>query len=476
MTTRVTAGLSIVQAVAERIDPTEPVAVGEISRMVGMTLSAASRLCSELESAGLLERGSAYGTYRLGRVAISLSGIAAAPFARAVRYALTFAAQQTGQTVCLAARSGDALRVVASVNSAWTLYSPAAVGELVDDPRSAMVRAARLHNDDTDVAEPPYFESVIGMSCEVAAPVMSASGECIAVLAIRLPVNRSDEALPRVRHALAVAKRSLENTVETWLDEPSRAGVTAPAAQASEAPSNAPSAIEAAVLILRHLAAAPDSIAGTARATGLRQDRTQRLIDSCRRAGFVVTSPDRGSFHLGWILHGWYRASSAPLMVERGKPLVAHTAETMRACGFITVLRGMRSYTLVEELEMAGEGLEMTPWLGRAHPIIGSDGGPTLVMDLSAEEIALLFPARHSPQELDRFLRRVRKVMRDGVLTMEAFEDSGIVSVSAPVRDSSGTVVAAACLVGTTAYVRDNQDLFEDAARDLAAKVSALLV
>jgi DNA-binding IclR family transcriptional regulator len=228
--------------------------------------------------------------------------------------------------------------------------------------------------------------------------------------------------------------------------------------------------------ILFHLAGGPDSIAGTSRATGLRPDRTQRLIESCRRAGFLLADLGQiARFQPSWILHGWYRTAAEPTMAARGRALVAETANRTLTCGFITVLRGMRSFTLVEELEMAGEGLKMASWLGRAHPIIGSDGGPTLVMDFTPAELTLLFPARHTPRELKVFLDRVHAVVRDQVLSMEAFDDAGIVSISAPVRDSSGGVIAAACLVGTTDYMRAHGAEFEAAAHELALSVSALL-
>jgi DNA-binding IclR family transcriptional regulator len=310
------------------------------------------------------------------------------------------------------------------------------------------------------------------MSVEIAAPVLTPAGVHVAVVALRLPVNRADENLPRARRAVVTARRTIERSLAEWIDErrpPSPSPEPDPAGPA------APSALAAVFRILRHLAAGHDTVAGTARAVGLRPDRTLRLIESCRRAGFVWTNRDQSRYQVGWILHGWYRAAAAPTIVAGGKPFAAEIANRTRTCGFITVLKGMRSFTLVEELEMAGEGLQMSSWLGRAHPIIGSDGGPTLLMDFSAREVTQLFPKRHTAHELDVFLTRVRRVDRDGVLSMQAFEDAGIVSVSAPVRDSSGTVAAAACVVGTTQYVRANAAEVEAAARELAERVSALL-
>jgi DNA-binding IclR family transcriptional regulator len=479
MTKRVTAALAVVQFVAQRPDPTSEITVGTIAGELGMSTSRASRLCAELERSGMLEHGGSYGAYRLGGTAIRASGLAAAPFARMLRFVMTFAAQQTGETVCLAVLSTAAMRVVYSVTSTWTLHSPAQIGELIDDERSAIVRAGLPDAD--SMAQPAYVESTIGRSVEIATPVHSPTGECIAVLAIRLPVNRLEQNGPRARRAVVAARRRLESMVDDFLAAPIEArkrpstatAETQPATPADDAGSS--SAVSAALRILLHLAGGPDSLAGTARATGLRPDRAQRLMESCVASGLVWPVADRSRYQLSWIVHGWHRAASAPVMVSRGKPLAAATANATQTCTFITVLAGMRSFTLVEEREMAGEGLEMISWLGRAHPIVGSDGGPTLLMDLAPDELRQLFPARYNEQELSTFLQRVRKVNAEGVLSMQAFEDAGLISISAPVRDSSGAVAAAVCLVGTTDYMRANRREFERETRELANRVSSLL-
>jgi DNA-binding IclR family transcriptional regulator len=468
----VVAALTVARFVAERPDPTDPIAVGTIASELGMSLSRASRLCAELESEGLLERGGPYGSYSLGRTAIRMSGLAAAPFARMLRFVMTFAAQQTGETVCLAARSGLAMRVVHSIISTWTLHSPARVGEVVDDEASAIVIAGRQLDSATE-GPASCIESIIGKSVEIATPVRSPSGECVAVLAVRLPLNRLEQNGARARRAVLVARRRIEAMIAEELLAP-RVAPREPG-PAAGVDAGSPSAVSAALRILLHLAGGADSLTGIARATGLRYDRVLRLMDSCVQSGLVRAAADRALYQLGWIVQGWHRAAAAPVMVAQGKPLVAETANRSQTCAFITVLAGMRSLTLVEELEMAGEGLEMTPWLGRAHPIVGSDGGPTLLMDLDPDELRQLFPARYTAHELSRFVQRVRAVNDDGVLSMQAFDDAGLISISAPVRDSSGAVAAAVCLVGTTDYMRANKREFERETRELAERVSALL-
>ncbi|NQX05191.1 helix-turn-helix domain-containing protein [Rathayibacter sp. VKM Ac-2856] len=493
MSARVTTGLRVVRLLGERPDPTAPLGVGVIAAALGAPLSSVSRMCAELERTGLIERGADYGSYRLGAVAVRLSGRAAAPVARSLRFALTLAAQQTGETVVLAAGAPGAMRVIGSVLSSWTLHSPAAVGERIDDADSAIARAA----DPQDLGDDTVVETAEGLRVEIATPLLTPAGECAAVLAVRLPAVRLRENGPRIRRALAVARRSIEAALGAermrGADEPQvladAAAAAADGARTDGAPAATPptggsggsgaSALHAVLPLLQHLADGPDTVAGAARATGLRRDRTGRLLDACVAAGVVERGAD-GEFRVAWVVHGWFRAAAAPLIVSRGGPLVAEAARSLRACAFVTVLAGMRSLTLVEELSvldgsLAGDGLAMLPWLGRAHPIVGSDGGPTMLMDLEPDELAQLFPARHTPRELARFVRRVQTVRRDGVLSMQAYDDAGMVSISAPIRDASGAVVAAACLVGMADDVTARSRELERAAIRLAEAVSAVL-
>lgn len=473
MTARVETALRALRMVAERPDPTEPIGVGRLAELLGASLSPTSRLCSELERLGLLERAGPYGSYRLGAAAVRLSGRAAAPYARTVRSALTLAAQQTGETACLGAGAPQDMRFVASVASAWTLHSPADIGAPVDAGRSALVLAAEGNAGGagnaggTESADGlRVSESVVDKTMEFAAPVLTPDGRCAAVIAVRLPVIRASQAARRVRRAVDTARRSIERAIDQRVPAPR------PAAPAPSAPATS---IEAALRILQHLAEGDDTVAGAARAVGLRADRTQRLLGSCRRAGVVAASADRSGYGIDWLVHGWHRAASTGILTTGGAALVAAAAERFGTCSFITVLRGMRSFTLVEVLVSAGEGLEMMPWIGRAHPVIGSDGGPTLVLDFSPDELPALLPVRQTDDERATLVQRRAVVERDGVIATESFEEAGLLSLSAPIRDSSGSVAAAACIVGPKDTLRPRLPELRGAVLQLAERVSSLL-
>ncbi|RWZ49551.1 hypothetical protein ELQ90_12335 [Labedella phragmitis] len=479
MTARLEAALRAVRVVAERTDPTAALGSGAIARVLDISPSSASRLCADLVGVGLLDHGSAYGTFRLGGTAMRLSGRAAAPFAQAVRYALTIAAQLTGETACLAAGAGEELHVVATVGSEWTLHASADLGERISGG-SAIARAAGVsgadRGDAPGGATGRIVEGTSGKRIEVASAVLGPDGECIAVVAVRLPVNRSRGGVPRARRAVEAARRRIEAVIAAEVE------MTAPRPPEPAEPGGTPTtsdraaALEAAGRILAHLATAPDSLAGIARATGLRPDRVSRLVESCTVAGIVAERPERGVWEMSWGVHGWHRTATGPTLVTRGRALVAAAAAATGTYGFITILKGIRSFTVVEELGDPDGGLVMMPWLGRPHPIIGSDGGPTLVMDFAPDDLGRLLGKRHPQLEFDALIDRIDVVSRDGVISIESIEEAGLLSVSAPIRDASGLVVGAACLTGGADAVTSRRAELEDATRDLARDLTGLLV
>jgi DNA-binding IclR family transcriptional regulator len=472
MTARVVAGLTAVRVIGSRPDPTAPVAAGALARELGLPLSTVSRLCFELVDIGMLERGAAYGSYRLGRRAAALAGLAQAPYASLVRAWLTRIAQETGETALLAAPAPRGLQVTAVVLSPWTLHCPATMGELLDDAGGAVVQAAARFGAGAHGDASPITESVRGKGIEVAVPLLDSDGTSVAVLAVRLPVNRAKKGIANARRALAAARKALEHRIAEHDDDRGSGANSAPPPPGGDVA--ATGALDAAVRILSALASGPAAPSALAAATGLRRDRVLRLSDSLRRAG-LVRAGEGGIMRLEWLVHGWSRAAAAPLLVAEGTDLVARAADETGACAFITVLRGARSLTLVEELRDQGDGLEMTPWLGRPCPITSSDGGPTLLMDFPTEHVRGLMPQRADARETADFLARVAIVSRDGVIAKESYEEVGQTAVTAPVRDAGGSVVAAACLVGATDLMRDRMPLMEEVARRLATGLSDLL-
>lgn len=470
MSSRTIDAIRIIRHVTERPDPMSAIPLGAIARATATSPSSASRLCAELARTGMLARGDDYGSYSLGPRAIHLSGTASMPHAHAQRVALTLAAQQTGETVLLAAPDGAGqLRIVDHITSSWTLHAPAKLGEVIEDPDSAS--AAALANAGAHDADATITESISGSRTEFATAVRALDGSPMGVLAVRLPTTRATRNGPRARRALSAARRTLESNFHTN-------AIRAPAPDAelaAHAPEHTRTTIEAIASLLEEAAAYPDTVAGLARRTGLHPDRARRILQASASEGVTSVASDTGAHTITWVVQGWHRASRIPAITAAGRRLVAAIADDLDISAFITTLTGMRSHTLVEELRGVGEGLAMTSWLGRAHPLIGSDGGPTMLVDFEDAEIDQLFPSRHTAQERTRFTALVRRARREHVLSMQAYDDPSVIAVSAPIRDSSGSVVAAACLVGSTSDIRSRSKEIEDAAQRLGQDLTTAL-
>ena len=456
MSARIEHAIAALRAVAARPDPTRPLPLSSIARDARASLSTVSRLCAELADIGLLARADDYGSYRVGSRALALSGRASAALAPVVRFELHRIAQETTETVVLAAPETGGARVLATVGSGWTLHVPVTLGELVTDERRALVRATRGGDG--------LVESQLGRAVEIAVRLTTPDGRTVAALAVSLPVYRAARARPRVRRVLADARRAFEQALAEAHVGPGRGDASA------VEPTRA---LEAATRVLEHLADGPDSVAGIASAARLRPDRARRMVDALVRTGAVAHDAESDRLHLDLALHAWHRAATEPLLARTGPARAAATAARAEACVFVTALKGMRSFTLVEHIEPLAEGLIMAPWLGRPHPLVGSDGGPTLAMDFTLDQLGALFPRRHGAAEYAQFTGRVERVRADGVLTMESIDEFGITSISAPVRDAAGQVAAAACIVGATENVKPRLTGLETAARALAAELSA---
>lgn len=469
MTSRLEHAVAALRAVAGRNDPTAPLALAAIARPVGVGLSTASRLCAELADIGLLERAEAYGTYRVGPRAITLSGRAAAALGPTVHYELHRLAQDTAETVILAAPESEGARVIAAVGSGWTLHVPVLIGDRVDDPRRAVVRALSI-----DGADDAVVESQTGRAVEIAVALTAPDGRRVAALAVALPVYRAARARARIRRLLGDARRAFERTLVAAHRPPASAlgspPTPAPDAAAVASPTRA---IEAAARLVEVVARSPRGASAAAAATGLRADRARRIIDALVRTGLLARDLETDALHVDPAVHAWHRAAFAPALGRVGPERTAATAERVGACVFVTTLAGMRSFTVVEHIEPLGEGLRMAPWLGRPHPLVGSDGGPTLAMDFDAGQLAHLFPRRHGATEYEQFVRRVEQVRAEGTLTMRSVDEFGITSVSAPVRDAAGLVAAAACVVGATEDVSSRLPDLRAAALELAATLSS---
>lgn len=474
MHARLTAALGIVRQICDRANPLEPLNVGTLAQAVEISTSSASRICAELEAFGLIARGEAYGAYRIGGEAVALSGQAARPHAAAVDFALTVAYQATGETVALVAATRGGARVVGVVESAWTLRVATRVGDRIAHPDSAARRALRPLVVGSSPATVMVSQS--GVTSEMATPILAPSGACLAALVVRYPSRRSDHVQSKARRALLAAREQLEASIAR-----ADADLTQRLGESRDDRSDpARSVIGAAATILNLLAMPGESsVRAISARTGIRLDRTRRLVDILMLTGCALHLPESDTVRLPWAVHGWHRAIVDATLSGPAQRLVTAASDRAGTTAYLIVRRGMRSSTVAEAI--VDGALNMGSWLGRPGQLVASDGGPVLLMNLNDAQIRQVFPARitmtgsGTPKNFEAFLPHVRRARSGQVVTLPDFGEDGLTSVAAPVRDAADSVIAAACIVGPTDHVSSRLTELKQLACELAADVSHLL-
>lgn len=189
-------------------------------------------------------------------------------------------------------------------------------------------------------------------------------------------------------------------------------------------------------------------------AARLDRERSQvsRTLASLGELGLVVRGDDR-AYRLAW---GWYAAAQEltdrRLQVDGLSVLDRLSDESGEAC-FLGTLVGDSTVTISESIPPSSKMIGS--WLGRAYPAFCSDAGQATLWDASDDEIRSVLGVStfrsagpNAPGSVDEFLARLGAARERGFAVVDEEAEPGLCSVSAPVRDFRGEVVAAVQIVG----------------------------
>ena len=183
--------------------------------------------------------------------------------------------------------------------------------------------------------------------------------------------------------------------------------------------------------------------------TGLGRSATQRFVYTLHQLGYLRRDPDTRRYGLATrVLELAKGMLGGNRLLERSQPLLAELA---RATG-----------ETVSWVELDGDEIVIvanSPSVHVAHvnlPVgsrfaaLSSSSGQVLLCDASRERVTLLFDAldpasrkRLGPGGIGAMLRLLAQARETGYAMTEKLMDPHGVSLSAPVRDVSGQVVAA---------------------------------
>jgi DNA-binding IclR family transcriptional regulator len=222
--------------------------------------------------------------------------------------------------------------------------------------------------------------------------------------------------------------------------------------------------LDRAVLVIDAVAhQGPCSLADLARVTSLPRPTAHRLAVALEHHN-VLARDDAGRFVLGPRLVGW-GATAGRGLVDAAQPVLTRLVEETGESAQLYVREGDRRVCVATHERRSG--LRDTVPLGAVMPLTKGSGGTVL---LAWADDADRFDGV-DPSHLER-------VRRQGWAQSVGEREAGVASVSAPVRDARGTVVAAISVSGPSDRLSANSGrrlapAVLAAAEDLSADVIA---
>lgn len=225
--------------------------------------------------------------------------------------------------------------------------------------------------------------------------------------------------------------------------------------EAPEPADMANKSVTKAVRLLRELAAQPRAgatVTTLAKAAGLSRPTAFRLLSSLERTGLV----DRvdHTYSLGWELARLGRhADPYAGLVARAQPLLQELADKFNESATLSVPNPHDGLDLVAEAfgsHLVGivSGMSSQHMVGQKYPLHASSSGKVLLAAMPFAKVIAMLPEKleaftaHTITDRTVLLKELDQVREQGFAVIDNELEEELISLSRPVRDSSGTMVA----------------------------------
>ncbi len=186
---------------------------------------------------------------------------------------------------------------------------------------------------------------------------------------------------------------------------------------------------------------------------GVHKSTVSRLVAVLESRGFVEQLADRGKYRLGFAIVRLAGSTSARMdLAKEGQAICDRLAQQTGETTNLAILDGDRIVNVVEAVGPAE--IALRSWVGQNCPAHATSSGKALLSGLEDEALrALLDDALagftpHTLSSLDDLLDQLRTVRSSGWAAACEELEIGLNAVGAPIRDASGTVVAALSVSG----------------------------
>lgn len=206
-----------------------------------------------------------------------------------------------------------------------------------------------------------------------------------------------------------------------------------------------------------------------------------RLTYTLEQMGCLQRCPNSKRYRLapGVLTLGFDYFESLDLL-DIAKPVLAGLRDRTSLTAQMGILDNI-NMIYIARLAPTHRTLATNVRVGQRIPAYNSALGRMMLTDLPDEEIARRFGdlkfetvERHGPGSLDALLALIRRDREAPVLVNRSIYDTGIGSITAPVRDGTGQIRAAINVVGTHSEIQDpaRTEELKSAVIDAALKIS----
>ena len=166
---------------------------------------------------------------------------------------------------------------------------------------------------------------------------------------------------------------------------------------------------------------------------GSDKSQTSRTLATLAEHGLVERDPDTLSYRIGWQVFALAARAGEPRLLASAPRLLRDLVQALGESAHLSVREGASALTLLSESPpsaICAPGL-----VGALTPLATTSAGRALAIDLADDELAALGLAD------DR--ERIAAAHRLGYAIVREEFEPGLVAAAAPVRDSTGRIVAA---------------------------------
>ncbi|MDX1887106.1 IclR family transcriptional regulator [Mycolicibacterium sp. 120270] len=223
----------------------------------------------------------------------------------------------------------------------------------------------------------------------------------------------------------------------------------------SEAAGGGVQSVDRAVSVLEILARLGEAgVTDLASDIGVHKSTVSRLLTALEEHELVEQAYERGKYRLGFGILRLANAVSGQLdITQQGREICERLAVEVGETVNIAVLRS--HYAVNVDQARGPTSVGSHNWVGELTPLHATSSGKILVAFMSAEarqellaEAGLPRYTEHTITKPDDLERQLESVARDGyVISIEELE-LGLTAVAAPIRDHTGTVIAALSVSG----------------------------